>query len=542
MPFIFPKRVLQTGDVLAKADMNADWQPIGELASGGLDSHNLAGVLASQVSVADSTFHKAYYIEQGVNPGFGDNTGYTNPTLAGPPANAWVVPITSNWSQVGSMELTNIVTGISNLWIVGWCAYVYYGFIGTNGTVGTHAALTAGNFIDAGLQLALRVDGQILPETVTGHTDDRYRPVEPLKPQVQRSSANAVGMKHMPGPGLVKSHIIRGHGPQAGALRLVASAPVGPGNHTVELVARIVQKENPLASLIIADTAVGIHNRKLFVLDCPVYPNTAPSRSEVEIPAFDDATVVSTANMTTNRMTVLTTALNGLDAGHLQRGSFTNRHLPKVPPDHSYVGLTPASPVEYDCKYPGYGVDTLAAARTGNNVGWSYVSDPGGARLLRTDYDLVRAAGAIDATDDCLIVVMADVQLHSIENIAGSEDPAQQPSICSFANFAIAALPSGGAFAEIESTEAAFNNHVYWGYAAGVPVNLQMEVNVPLFHVFNYSPQTLPNPGAASLTDIDYIGVVCSTFRTSKTGGGAVNVVDDVFCQRGALTVLKLRG
>ena len=62
MPFIFPKRVLQNGDVLAKADMNADWQPIGELASGGLDSHNLAGALASQVTVADSTFHKAYYI------------------------------------------------------------------------------------------------------------------------------------------------------------------------------------------------------------------------------------------------------------------------------------------------------------------------------------------------------------------------------------------------------------------------------------------------------------------------------------------------
>lgn len=545
MPFVFPKRVLRDGDVLSKAEMNADWQPVGELASGHIDSHNLdSGNLAVNVAVADGAFHKHYYVEEGVNSGFGDNTGYTVPTLASPPTDAWVVPITSNWSTVDGMSISNITTGISKLWIVGWAAYVYYGFSNANNAAGTHACQTAGNSEDAGLQLALRVDGQILSETVTGHTDERYRPHIALKTARQRNSGDAdAAKKNLPGPGLPHSNAVRGHGPQAGALRLVAEAPVGPGVHTVELVARVVQPNNPLESLAITTAAVGLHNRKLFVLDCPISPATAPSRTAVEIPAFDDASVVSTTAMTTDRMTVLTTALNDLDEGHVARGAFTGRHLPDVPLDVAYAWITPSGPVKYNCKYPGYNVDSLATTRDMNDVGWTWVQDTTGPKYLRTDSDLVRASGDI-LTDnaDCVVVVMADVQLHQINGRTG-ERAGQSSTICDFAGFALAYTINNGVDLNVlGNTEAFFNNHIFWASAASADASRPIETSVPLFHVFNFSPQTLPTAGTPYTEDIDYIGVVTSGFSTAQTGGGTINLVPDNYCQRGAITMLMLRG
>lgn len=548
MPFVFPKRVLRDGDVLSKAEMNADWQPVGELASGRLDSHNLdSGSLKTNVAVASGAYHKHYYVEEGVNSGFGSNLGYTVPTLASPPTDAWVVPITSNWSVVAGASISGIVTGLSKLWIVGWAAYVYYGFSNTDNAIGTHLCLSGDNPRAVGLQLAIRVDGQVLAETITGHADERYQPRQAVKTDRQRDGADATAnLRNLPGPGTPPSQAIRGIGPQAGAIRIVAEAPVGPGNHTVEIVARVVQNLEQNTMLVISNLGVGLHNRKLFVMDCPIEPVAAPTRSEVEVPAFDDATVVSTANMTTNRMTVLTTALNAVNEGHVARGSFTGRHLPNVPLDVAYAFITPSVPIEYDCKYPGYNVDTLAATRTGNAVGWTWVQDTTGPKYLRTDADLVRTPGDIltDGTD-CVLVVLADVQLHQINGQAG-ERAGQSAAITDFAAFALAYTINNGASVNVlGNTEAFFNNYLWWTRAAGDEVSRPVETSVPLFHVFNFSPQTLPDAGAAYTDDIDYIGVVTSSFATARTGGGgpgAINIVPDNYCQRGAITMLMLRG
>lgn len=544
MPFVLPKRVARAGDLMKKEDFNADWQPVAELASGGLDSHNIkSSSLATSAVIADGAFHKNYYVEQAVDSGWGSAAGYTVPTLAALPANAWVVPITSNWSRVGGMSISSIVTGTSNLWIVGWCSYVYYGFGNVANNRGAHTAVGT-VYSDAGLQLAIRVDGQILPETITGHTEDHYRPYQPLKPERQRDSSDAVATsRSIPGPGLFQSHIIRGHGPQAGALRLVANAPVGPGNHTVELVARIVQKNNPLASFVVLTTnGVGIHSRKLFVLDCPIVPVAAPTRTPIEVPALDDASAVSAASFSTARHAVVTAGLNDLNEGNLARGALTGRHLPDVPLDVSYTWIRPTGPIEYNCKYPGYGVDTIVA-RTPNLTGWAWVLDTTGPKLLRTDADLDRPAGDfLTNLTDCIIVVMADVQLHEIDGGANSEAGTQTSSVACFGAFALAIKDNGGTDNVVASTEAYFNNHLGETYAAGFPASRPIEINVPLFHVFNYSPNTGGTAGVLQGSDTDYIGVVTSAFRTSVTGGGTITLVPDVYCQRGNLTVLMLRG
>jgi hypothetical protein len=325
--------------------MNADWQPIGEKAAGNLNGHDFDGAaLSANVLVASMAYAKPYYKETTVPGGWGSATGgYTVPSVGALHANAVVVPQTSQWTAISSETITGIATGVSNFWIVGWLSYIYYGFTNSDSGAGGHTAVIAGGTEAARLQVAIRVDGQIIPETVTGHADDWHKSCQPIKPIEQRNSTNAnVTSRRGPGPGLDVSQAIMGVGPQAGALRVVAQAPVAPGTHTVEIVVRVVRLDIPNL-LNIPPSAVVVHNRKLFVLDCPVYPAAAPTRPDVEVPAFRDGSPVTTASMGASRQGVLTTALNGVQDGHVARGGLVKAHLPDALLDKSFVTVTPHS-------------------------------------------------------------------------------------------------------------------------------------------------------------------------------------------------------
>lgn len=539
MPYVFPQRVLQAGDPLFRTDLNAEWQLLGEKVSGRLDAHDFNGAsLTSSILIADSALSKPYYKSVSVNGGWGSATaGYTAATVAAPPADAWFVPISSSWAGVDEMYIDNVDTGVSNLWVVGWVAYVYHEFTVSNGAPGGHSGIAAGAPRSASLQIAIRVDGQIVPETITGHADDFHISCQPLKPVDQRNPTRATASdRRFPGPGLYDSESVRGVGPQAGAIRVTAHVPVTAGGHVVEIVARVIRPE--LSSFPSAATAaVAIHNRKLFVLDCPIFPASAPAREAVTVPSFDVGDTLNQAALKAARSDVLLAEYNAVEDGHVARGAFNNYHLPATLYDKSFVSVVPATSTAHDNRYPGYGIDTMVS-RAGSFEGWSWVEDGAGGPL-RTDYDTVRGAVDFEATAvKSVIVVMANVQINQITmNVGG-----QQPSICGFAACAIAYKPDGGAIQVLGETEAYVNNYVEWGYAAGSLAALAIEYDMPLFHVFNYSDTTGGTPGALGAADVDYIGVVASGFRTSITGGGTINLAPDIEINRGALTCLQIRG
>lgn len=530
MPYRFPRKLLRSGEPLKRETFDSYWQPLGELVSGKLDAHNFNDGVAMTPAV--NALYKPYYVEVASNPGWGNGTaGYNKPTIASVTATgtAHFVGQTSNWQVVDSMVHDDIATGTSNLWIVAWCTYVLHEF--TVG-LGSHAAELGGGVYmrGAGLQLALRVDGQILPETITGHAEDWVRSFAAMKPTTQRSAANAANSRRMPGPGLRRSSYLRGVGPACGALRIVASASVGPGTHTVELVARTLQD---YASSLSASGSIAcaIHNRKLFVLDCPVYPNSAPSRTSVEIASFDDGSVISNASLNTNRHAAVVAALNDVDHGDVARGGLRSGHIAKSALDRSTVAINNGQQQVY-CRYPGYGIDTIAAAKAAGNEGWWWLEDgSGGPVYLRTTSDASR--GAVDWTTNgvgCLLIVLGNVQVHELEGQAG---PSYRDHIGAFA--IARQRDDTGTVDVLGNTEGYINNHVdNWHYVAGVAGRRQIEVDVPLFHVFNFSTT---NGGADPGFDIRDIGIVGSSFSLSDSPNGP-----DIYHNRGNLTVIKLRG
>lgn len=531
MPYRFPRKLLRSGEPLKRETFDSYWQPLADLASGKLDAHNIDGsTIEVSIDPAVNALYKPYYVEVASNPEWGNGTaGYTKPTVASVTATgtAHFVGQTSNWQVVDSMVHDDIVTGTSNLWIVAWCTYVLHEF--TVG-LGTHAAQDgSGLFMrGAGLQLAIRVDGQILPESITGHSEDWVRSFAAMKPTGQRSAGGSANQRRMPGPGLRRSAYLRGVGPACGALRIVVNAPVGPGTHTVELVARTIQ-DYSVSLTSSGSIACVIHNRKLFVLDCPVFPNSAPLRASVEVPAFEDGTIISNAALATNRNTAVVNALNDVDHGDVARGAMMNNHIPDAWLDRSTTSINNGVQNMY-CRYPGYGIDTIAGAKAAGNQGWWWLED-GAGNYLRTTSDATR--GAVDWTTNgvgCLLIVLGNVQVHELEGQAavGYRDH--------MGAFAIARIRDDtGTVDVLGSTEAYINNHVdNWYVVAGLAARREIEVDVPLFHVFNFSPA---NGGADPGFDIREIGIVGSSFSLSDSPNGP-----DIYYNRGNFTVIKLRG
>lgn len=534
MPYRFPRKLLRSGEPLKRETFDSYWQPLGELVSGKLDAHNIdAATVEVAIDPAVNALYKPYYVEVNSNPEWGNGTsGYTKPTIATVTATgtAHFVGQTSNWQTVDRMIHSNVTTGTSNLWIVAWCTYVLHGFAAGDGRHG--GELGGGEYMrGTGLQLAIRVDGQILPESITGHTEDWTRSFAAMKPLSQRDSTRSSGKKRTPGPGLRRSDYLKGIGPIAGAVRIVTTAAVGPGTHVVEVVARTLQ-DYDLALLglsSIADIACAIHNRKLFVLDCPVYPVSAPTRTSVEVPAFEDGSVISNASLATNRHTAIVTALNDVDHGDLARGALMNTHIPPAYLDRSTTFIANGVQTMH-CIYPGYGIDTITPNKALGTQGWYWLED-GAGDYLRTTSDATR--GAVDWTTNgggCLLIVLGNVQLHEIE---GQVSPEWRDHM---AAFAIARQRDDtGTVDVLGNTEAYVNNHIDdWHYVAGTGGRREIEVDIPLFHVFNFSEA---NDGADPGFDIREIGIVASSFSLSDPFDGP-----NLHYNRGNLTVIKLRG
>lgn len=535
MPYRFPRKLLRSGEPLKRETFDSYWQPLADLASGKLDAHNLdGGTVELNIDPAVNALYKPYYVEVASDPEWGDGTaGYTKPTVASVTATgtAHFVGQTSNWQVVDQMVHDDVVTGTSNLWIVAWCTYVLHGFAAGNGR---HAGElgTGGEYMrGAGLQLAIRVDGQILPESITGHSEDWVRSFAAMKPTSQRDSTQAAGKKRSPGPGLRRSDYLKGIGPIAGAVRIVTTASVGPGTHTVEVVARTLQ-DYDLALLGVSSVAsigCAIHNRKLFVLDCPVFPTSAPSRTSVEVSAFEDGTVISNAALATNRNAAIVNALNDVDHGDVARGAFMNDHTPGAWLDRSTTSIGNGVQNMY-CRYPGYDNDLITPNKALGNQGWYWLED-GAGNYLRTTSDATR--GAVDWTTDgvgCLLIVLGNVQVHELE---GQTDPQWRDHMGAFA--IARQRDDTGTVDVLGSTEAYINNHIDdWHYVAGVAGRREIEVDVPLFHVFNFSPT---NGGADPGFDIREVGVVGSSFSLSDSPNGP-----DIYYNRGNFTVIKLRG
>lgn len=531
MSYIFPKRNTRGDQMPDPEDFNEDFIPAAEKLSGRLNAHDLAGPdLKVNADVASNAYYKPYYNQVESDPDFGDNTGYSHTAIGSLPANTDLLVPNGGWTALTNISHTDVSIGNGKLWVVGWAQYIYHSFVTT--TPG-HVALAAGlgsilPLRVAGVEFAIRVDGQIVPESVTGHTLDWQRFIEPLKPQVQRDGTKA-SKKRNPGPGLTESSAIRGIGPQAMPVRVTCSIDVLEGTHTVEMVARVLAKDNP-ALYSAVSLQVGIHNRKLFVLGCPQVPASAPSRVATTVPSLNPGDSISAQTFYTDRVDKLADAYNDISEGDLARGALMNAHLPPAYLDQTYTEILPSSDQTVNCLYPGYGDATVSGAKnTPGTAGWWPLDDGGGpAVFLRSDNDAARTPGLdIDTTtQNTWIIVMANVQLRAIQD---NTNPRRVDELAAFT--LMHREDTSGTYTNVSSSEAIVNRFVNWGDIGGNAAELDIEVDVPLFHVYDFSSSVPAN-------FFDHIGVYGSGMFLNS---GGTPTSPDVIYRRGSLTVIQIR-
>lgn len=211
------------------------------------------------------------------------------------------------------------------------------------------------------LQFALRVDGKVIEETITGkrlpfeesphglEVTDSIRIKEEFEDQVafgkfwkrfsgvgfkfgQRSwaveSAYGDSSDSRPGQKLRSSRAVA-YGPEVMPVRLGAVVEVGPGEHTIELVARRLQRKDGKFD---ESDFVGVFSRRILAFDLPL----KPLRQEVvrvtgptgwSIPGFKTEDTLSDENINGPRQT-LGRALNAVHAEHLSDNVLANQYLP----------------------------------------------------------------------------------------------------------------------------------------------------------------------------------------------------------------------
>ena len=203
-------------------------------------------------------------------------------------------------------------------------------------------------FYPALVQFAIRLDGKIIEETITGKTFSFDESAHGLRVEDsplfkvgkgddatsyvfgQRSAGVEMsydkGRSGRPGQ-KIRSARATACGPEVLPVRIGAVVPVSPGAHTVEIVARrLIRKRKQFE----VGDFVGVFTRRLHVMDVPIF---APDfSSENEVPPATIRSYQTEDNITvaseTIKLDTLANRINDLRSTDIKSRSLPNTHLP----------------------------------------------------------------------------------------------------------------------------------------------------------------------------------------------------------------------
>lgn len=399
MSYIFPRRRLRDADVLDPIELTLDLSPAAERISGHLNAHNFNANIASTVDVEPEAVTDTWVYRLAVP--FGDThtatalqpwTGLPDETV---PTNAYKIQNTFEWQAIadsgGATALVTLDTGSAVLWVHAFAQYLWYGFQLQLDDPAAYPRWQHASGADqrgVNLQFAIRLDGSVLEDTITGIDNAVYQASMPLKPLKQCDTTTTTVL---PGPHDVRSQQICAIGPAAGGPRISACIPVQAGEHTIEIVVRRVPLYISLADYdagSLTDSMpeytsvdnVYIMSRQILVTELKTFPVDSVVSTDVSVPAFEEETVVSNTTMYVERVQPLMAAYNDVAEGNLQRGALMHYHLPPVLRDQNTTRavLLTAFPGElYNCVYPGFNSAVIASSKydATPKVGWFMISD-----------------------------------------------------------------------------------------------------------------------------------------------------------------------
>ena len=524
MAYIFPKRKWRDSDVLDPIELNLDFAPAAELASGNLDQHNLSSSVS--LTVASEAYWKTHYVQQEADPGMGGPGSENFPI----PSSAWAsannghqINNDSSWGAVSTVTQT-FTSGTVNLLIIAQLQYFWEGW---DVSANPHD-WTSQSTRPAKVQFAIRVNGNILPETVTGKNDPHERAVVPVVPAKQRNMVTGVTGTDRPGPALNYNKDTATIGPEVLPVRITATIEVPAGTQTVEVVARRIPMTGFLRGYG-STNRVWVMNRQLLALEIPSYPISSTEFSAVAAPAFDSEDTISAVSIGAERIDKVRNSLNKIQPGATSRGAFNHFHLPSMMGSGTQQkvieSVSSYQPGAGTTEYPGFGETTFTTTVGAGVAGWYLVGSPAGNDLL---------SDAITIDEPCTLIVLGNVQFRRAYNAAASTK-----FFTNFGCFCIGyKLSTSGSKTLDPETEVVVNSY-NWGGNAGnasrVPKGQMLEeINVPLMQVFEFSDDG--STPFSTTSNIDNIGIYCSS-----TPGGGGTPTPALELQRGSLTILHLK-
>ena len=441
MPYIFPKRTLRSGDVLDPTELNEDFVASADLYSGRLDQHNFS--TAIQPTVAADAYYKSYYAYKEVEIGWGTTGSWeerpyrTDAIATG--FGATQIPNDGSWETLAfshgdkdASGIMSITAGNSVLWINAQLQYIWRGWE-RDGThffsrpVASNYSITGGNrgvnSTPARVQFAIRINGNIIFDALTGKELPYDREAEPVIAEVQRT-ISVLGTPPSPAPGPQQSYMYdtTAIGPEIFPVRVSAVAPIPAGTHTVELVCRrlavtgridpYLNDDASTSATSNGDDAVYVSNRQLGVIVLPTYATATTTFDSVTVEGFSAEDVVSAESLGTDRVDAVRSKFNAVKPGALARGAFNNLHLSSMVGANTQqaemVGVAPTYANASVNRYPGWSATGAAAFTTSDTgTGWRTLRAGTSGTELKT--------GAFTVSEESTLIIQGNVHLIRIK-------------------------------------------------------------------------------------------------------------------------------
>ena len=372
MAYEFPKHVLKSKEVLDPDKLTSELSPATEQLSGQLNSNNLNGkgfkldrnlMPYGSVLRHDYTYHwgDADFRANGVGSGEGD------------PATCPINPSSyitgSHWNTKLATEV--IISQPTRLWVSGIAQYLWYSFAAQQRPPFPGHCWQYGDLIDgddvptqysgglneyprrlfgARVQWAIRVNGMVVTESITGCMDDTQQATVPIKLTVDR----LLKEDQFPGPSGEKTPQRSSLGVIAWPSRIGCTVDVPVGRCIVELVCRRLKDSRFEKQYGLPDdesNAIAVFNVSQIVLQIPTRVGSAPTYDSVDVPAFGDQELFGRGTLYGSRLQVLENTLGSLRPGNLQPGALRPEHFDQgVVVDGSFVSLHATS----DHGYSGF--------------------------------------------------------------------------------------------------------------------------------------------------------------------------------------------
>jgi hypothetical protein len=505
LPHILPPRAYVTGETVDPDDLNEVFQEVAGKLAGRLNEHDISIDNKTKIAVSAEAYYGAHHIVRASDPNFTRGAGaYAQIDSVAGDAVATVAD-TEGWQALvdegGSQDMSLTLTTGEDV-LVMFAMAQHFGWKGSD----TAVAAEIGSPLR--LQYALRVDGALLDDTITGAA---LYPDPPAQPWYRATTTtNDFDYRHI--------QYLRGTtgiSCAAHPTRITRSLPVVAGSHVVEMVARRLPPADYKVDNDGEGATVQIFNRRLFILRLKGVSPHAGGAPSVNISAFEDGQVVAAADITTNGFTALATAANTLNNSNLERGALHNEHLPSVIHGPRVKLITPASPTTvFSGVYPGYGALGVGV--------WTVINDGLGNTLDISgpaptfEWDLVDNPG--------MFVVIANVEVDSIV-----WNP-QADNIQAIGILALRITNSLGTVSVIGETEVYINAHNPDPEVANTMRSIKTDA--PLMWVVDSADLTLAN---RHITLVEVVGSVWDA------DGVAAVVQVDMRTQRGCLYAFVLK-